>query len=318
MKFLIQTALILASLCALQSCRIEKAKPFKKQHITIASDCLDHEDEAFFKSLKKYSSIDVYIIHLPFDSIKERLRKEGLNTQIDAVILSSVYYMKQLDELHLLQKLPIEDFPENLNTKHIASTRSWSGFGIDPYLISTKDDTLFKIKTYNDLLENQWCSTLKKEEKRIPFFSFIAQKMDPGHKYNVKDWIKDFNSNMIEVKNDSSANPCAVSFFKYSEGKNAHSGKNERIIFPNQRTGGYYYDMPCFGIIKQARNHHNAKILMQYLYTESFNKGINFKLDTYPLINTKGSDFKYQNIRYKRSRHSPVQLITNYQQFNNP
>lgn len=317
MKFLIQTSVFFASLFALNSCRIEKAKPFKKQHITIVSDCLKHEDEELFKSLKKYKSIDIYIIHLPFDSIKARLKKEGLNTEIDAVILSSVYYMNQLDQLHLLQKLPIEDFPENLNTKHISATRTWSGIGIDPYLISTKDDTLFKIKNYNDLLENQWCSTLKDEDKRMPFYTFIVHKMDPGHKYNHKDWIRDFNSKKIEILNDSLSGACKITFYKYSEGKRLHENRNARIIFPNQRKGGYYYDMPCFGIIRQARNYYNAKIFLHYLFTESANKGLNFKLNTYPLIYTKGSDFQYQNIRHKRSILSPVQLITNYQELEN-
>lgn len=301
------------------ACTIEKARPFKKQQVVIASDCLHPSDTVLFKSFKKQYKIRVRILYLPFDSLENKLKTEGSATEIDAVILSSVYSMYSFEKSNLLQKVPREEIFNPIQNKYHAKSGKWTGIGIDPYVFVNIKDTLKRILSYKDLLDDtKWCTTLKTDHEWYPFYSNIVNKIKPEAKYNALDWIRNFTKNNVGIlkETDSSMN-CKVLITNYSVYKKNElipktRFKKGKLIFPNQRSGGCYYNMYCFGIVRQARNYANAIKIYNYLLVESVNKRINNSWKTFPVINTKDSKIDYQNIRFKKSSTSPVNLTQYY------
>lgn len=306
-------------LVSFSSCRLEKARPFKKQNILIASDCLNSSDTTLFKSFKKKYNIRVRIITISTDSLETRLKKEGFSTEIDAVILSSVYSMYKMEKSDLLQKVPSEQIATSIQNKYRSNSEKWTGIGIDPYVFITINDTLKKVKSYKDLLlHTKWCTTLTTDDDWYPFYSNIVYKIKPEAEYNSVDWIRNFikNKNGIISESDSSFN-CNVLLTYYSTYKKNDAIKNTRfakgkLIFPNQRSGGLYYNMHCFGIIKQARNYSNAVKFYNYLLLEPVNKRVNNTWKTFPVIHEKDSRINYQNLRFKKNSMSPINLTKYY------
>lgn len=305
---------------SLTACNLEKARPNKNQYLIIASDCLESKDASLFKTFKKLEGIKVCILHLSADSIQRKIKSEGINCEIDAVILTSVYDMNNLDKSNLLQVISNENFPANLAKKHISKTKTWAGIGVNPYVIFTKDDTLQKIKSYRNLLNKlTWYSDLKTESNWFPFYSFIVKKIDPKSKFNAKNWITQFENNKQNSTTYSdSIGPCKVYLTTYSTYRKSITEKKPiykkgKLVFPNQHIGGNYYNMVCFGIVKQAPNFTNGIKFFNYISLKTVNNRLNNTLNNFPINFDESSIYAYQkNFRFKKYSASPVQLVTNY------
>ena len=312
-------------LACLIACNLEKAHPNKNQYLIIASDCLKSKDAKLFKNFKKSAGIKVRIIHLSADSIKHKLRTEGLNSDIDAVILASIYDMNNLDKSNLLQVISNDNFPSNLAKKHISKTKTWAGIGIDPYVFYSIDDTLQKIKTYRNLLkENRWSSNLTNETNWFPFYSFIERKIDPKSTFSAQAWITQFESNKQNRKSFSdSLGPCKIHLTTYSNYRESLADKKSiykkgKLVFPNQHIGGSYYNMVCYGIVKQAPNFTNGVKFFQYILLKSVNDRLNNALNMFPINSYESSIYSYQqDLRFKKYHTSPVKLVSNYEKLKN-
>lgn len=306
------------------SCGIETARPFKKQHLFIASDCLAFRDTILFRSFEKNQKIEVHIRHFSADSLKTILKVQGYNTEFDAVIFSSVFDMNELHAEGTLQKLTDESLPESLPIKYRSRSRTFCGIGIDPYVIVTKDDSTSRVRSYKDLIhETKWCSDLDGSSDWFPFYAVITNKIDPKAKFNAVDWISNFLDNKERQRDEAdSIAGCKTVFTTYSNYRSKKiyrekQYKDHQVIFPNQRSGGTYYNMPCFAIVKQARNYTNAISFLKYIMVESVNKRLNFRLSMFPLIKQTDSSIPYQNIRFKKYSISPVRLTANYERLKN-
>lgn len=316
MKFLqfIFGVLLLVSFSA---CSIEKARPSKSQKLFIASDCLQAKDTVLFRSFVANSGIKVKILHFTADSLKKTLRNEGVNSEIDIVLLSSTFDIHHFEKSNLLQRMQQEELPISVPSRYVSKTNKWAGIGIDPYVIVTLKDTSGKIRTYKDLTSNiKWCTTFDSNADWYPFYASIVQKMDPKKEYNAYDYIQQLKTNNIGVlsKKDSSSN-CSVLLTNYSSYRTSEIIKNSRfkkgkLIFPNQRIGGSFYNMRCFAIVHQARNYKNALSFFDYLSNESVNKRLNNFWKTFPIVTNQESPFKYQNIRYKKYSITPITLTS--------
>ncbi len=294
------------------ACTIEEAQPYKKQEIVIASDCLDSKDAILFQSFEKSFGIHVKIRHLSADSLKQLLLREGVETEIDVVILASTYSMNQLDNSNLLHVLKKEKFPEQLEQNYRSKKSTWAGIGIDPYVILVSKDSNNNIAEYKDLLnKTNTFYSLQTANFWYPFYASIQHRMGTKNKRYSTEWLKKMKKNSEEYisLNDTIA---AHSIFlsSYSE-FNLNKNKELKLVFPNQFTGGSYYNMACFGIVDQARNYENAISFFGYLLTESVNKRLNNHWNKFPILSTRKSFYAYQNSAFKKYASSPA-LLTSY------
>jgi len=286
------------------SCAIETAKPSKHQFVNVASDCLTSKDTVIFKNFTHRTGIHVRIIPLTADKIEKRLKRDKTDSELDAVLLHSSYDALILEELKLLQKIPIAKFPIEIKKKYRSEKHSVIGVGFDPYVIIRRPEAI-RIKNYASLLHSSgYCTDLEQYSERASFYLFIYRKASSS----AKSWIQDFERKKIKTlsKNDTLIYSNFLftkhSSFEKNKKKSLVSYKSGDLIYPNQRMGGAYYDMPSFGIIKQARNFSNSIALMRHILSSEGNRNLNTSLHTISFF----ADSRVA--RFKRYRSSPLRL----------
>ncbi|MFO0495214.1 MAG: hypothetical protein ACK50Y_06745 [Flavobacteriia bacterium] len=304
---------ILSALVA--GCRLETAKPSSKQHLVLATDCLNRQDQILFKPFEKRTGIKVRILQLSTDEIVSKLKAEGVNTEIDCILLSSVVEIDRISQLKSLQKIETDSLPKVLGTKYISEERSFFGIGFDPYVIVSLGSASKKIRDYSDLKSiESWCSDLESRKELFPFYSYIAHKIKPTSLVSKEEWIDDFNAKKIKtLEKADTLIYSTVLFTKYSSFLTKTNNtlkvyKKGKVLFPNQRHGGVYYDMPCFAIVKQARNFTNAMFLFREIYANRLNGKLNHRLNAFPISPDAALKGSYQTIRFKRYGRAPIRL----------
>lgn len=299
---------ILFVVILLHSCGLETAKPFKHQFVILASDCLTPKDSTLFSAFSQSSGIKVRILHLTSDQIKSRLSNERIETEIDAMLLSSSYDALQTESSNLLQKIPLDSFPTDLNTKYRSRRQMLAGLGYDPYVIIKRKEAT-ATKNYASLLNSDGYTTDLKDISSIaPFYLFLYHKHSGNAAYSADAWIEDLSSKCIKKLSEKDTLIYAQLLFTkrshfLKKKENAFiSYRDGELIFPNQRIGGSYYDMPSMGIVKQARNYSNALELLRFLTTKQGNRKLNKRLQTISFFADS------RRIRFKRFHTSPLRM----------
>ena len=318
MKSTFKAVFTLILIVLISACTIDKARPTKKQQLFVASDCLTQKDEKLFRNFEKANKINIHIVSISSDSLRILLKKEGLTTNIDCVISSSVYDMKNLSDSKFLQEKSINLAKGIIPSKFVSEKKDYFGFGIDPYVLLAQNDSIIKWRNYSDLNGKlPFTTDLKSKSDLLPYYSIVFAKLEKSKPKIIYSWGENFNKNKVNVSNDSlKLNGTKVLFTLYSHyEKNKNDKKHLKklnLIFPNQRKAGSYFNMPCFGIIKQARNYTNAKLFLNYLLLDNVNKRLNSRLKMFPIIVEKQSIYPYQNQRYKKTSVSPIQQTKQY------
>lgn len=315
MKSSFKTVFTFMLIVLISACTIDKARPTKKQHLYIASDCLTKKDEKLFRNFEKSTKINIHIVSMTSDSLMILLKKEGLTTTIDCVISSSVYDMDNLSDSKFLQEKSIDLAKGIIPSKFISEKKDYIGFGIDPYVLLAQNDSTNKWRNYSDINGKLAFTTdLKSKSDLLPFYSIVFAKLEKSKPKVIYSWCETFSKNKVNVANDTlKLNATKVLFTLYSHYENNKKElKKLNLIFPNQRKAGSYYNMPCFGIIKQARNYSNAKLFLIYMAHDNVNKRLNNRLKMFPIIVEKQSIYPFQNKRYKKSSVSPIQQTKQY------
>jgi spermidine/putrescine-binding protein len=286
----------------LVACSLETAKPAKNGIINVASDCFSSSDSSLFKTFTKKTGVAICIHKLSSSEIRSRLKNEQTDTELDAVILKSSYDALVLNQEDLFQLIPKDSFPEIINSKYFSESRSVVGLGFDPYIIVRRKEAL-PIANYAMLSNSDGYSTdLTEAPDLMPFYLFVLKKLK---REKAQEWIKAFRSKRIKrLTREDTLIYSHLLFTKhssYASNKKTSlvSYKNGERVYPNQRAGGAYYDMPCFAVVKQARNYSNALMLMSYLLSQKGNNLINKNLETI-------SFYSHSTKHFRRNRISPL------------
>lgn len=318
MKFQLKVFFSLSILVLFTACTIEKARPTKKQQLIIASDCLTQKDKILFKNFEKAAKITIHIRSISTDSLYKLLKTEGLVTEIDCIITSSVYQMERFSKAHFLHTYAVKTAEQFLPKKFISQKQDYLGFGYDPYVFLTNNDTLSNWKNYLDLTKKQAFTTdLIESSDLLPFYAIVFKKLENKKPRAIYDWKIQFYKNKINSKNDSLNMIGTTLFFtRYSHYESRRNSfkhlKKYQLVFPNQRKAGSYYTMPCFGIVKQARNYSNAQLFLSYFLKENVNKRVTSRLNLFPVIVDNQSSYPFQNQRFKKNTLSPIQQTALY------
>ena len=318
MKLTLKAVFAFVLIVLISACTIEKARPTKKQDLIIASDCLTKKDEKLFRNFEKANRINIHIVSISSDSLRKLLKKEALATEIDCVIASSVFDMAELSRSKFLHPNSVIEANTKIAKKYISKDSDYLGFGFDPYIFLAQNDSVTNWRNYSDLtLTLPFTTDLTTKSDLLPFYSIVTAKLGKSKPKLLYTWCDNFRKNTINATNDSlKLNETKVIFTLYSHfEKNKLDKKHLKklnLIFPNQGKGGTYYNMPCFGIIKQARNYNNAQLFLRYLLLDNVNKPLNNRLKMFPIILEKQSSYPYQQQRYKKTAVSAIQQTKRY------
>ncbi len=278
------------------SCSPGEARPSRKQRIVLATDCLTKEDERLFKSFKKYHHIDVQIVELSADSILSLLKKDGVETEIDAVLLRYSEGSENIQSKHLLKQ-------KVSSTAPIAQSLDYFTVGQDPYVIlkSLRDSSNKQLDLADLVRQTPWTTNLAISNDFNPLLSGVKARMKDKKKYSFHDWEKDFLKNKTastRFADSMGRATCLLSLYSHTSSRKEKLEKSYAIeapIFINQQNGGSYYQPIRFGIIRNARNFTNATVLLDYLFNVPFNRRLNNRLGAYPVVSRNKSPYPYQN-----------------------
>ncbi len=298
------------------SCGLETAKPLRHPSLVLASDCLTSKDSLLFSAFTKKTGIQLHILCLSSNKIKQRLQQEGINTKIDALLLRSSFDALHIEALKLMQKIPADSFPTELNSRYRSRKQSFAGIGFDPYIIVRRKEAS-SLRNYASLLSSEGYATDLTDASSIgSFYLFLFHKHADAKTSSAVSWIEDMKEKCVKklydkdtllyaqllfTKRSSFLNKKNTLFMNYKDGE---------VIYPNQRIGGTYYDMPCFGIVKQARNYSNALQMMNYLVSVKGNQRVNKRLQTVSFYEVS------RNKRFKRYFISPLRLENYFPEIN--
>jgi hypothetical protein len=282
--------------CVLYSCSPGEARPSRKQRIVLATDCLTKEDERLFKSFKKYHHIDVQIVQLSADTILSILQNEGVNTEIDAVLLRYSKGSENIERNHFLKSKVKSLVPA-------AQSLDYFTVGQDPYVIfSSLRDSSNKQPDLADLIrKTPWTTDLSISSDFNPLLSGVKARMKDQKKYSFYDWEKDFLKNKTTSSRNVDSTGRAICLFTlYSHFAQQpdvleHYHVRAMPLFINQQNGGSYYQPVRFGIVRHARNFSNAIELLDYMFNVPFNRRLNNRIGTFPVVERGKSPYPYQN-----------------------
>ena len=307
---------------------VKTAKVPKKQTVIIYSDCLNSKDILLFKSFEKKQKIDVKIINLPTDTIINKIKKDKYNTTADLVILKSLFGIYKAQKADLFQPCKSWKINELVNKKYKSSKKTWFGIGIEPYILISKNDTISSINSIGDLLyqknQDKWSTDLENPSELLPL---IAPILKNKKRTESLGWVRDFTKfqHQDQNKKDKNGIPKMTtdvllttygSFVKMSE-RNDSLDSQLKLIFSNQTKKGAFFNLHCTGIVKQARNYENAKLLIEYISTNSTNEKLNNKWKTFPIgLHERKHNFAYQNTFFKIYPTSINQTLISYKQLN--
>lgn len=273
--------LLLIVLVFITSCRIETAKSSSKRQLIIASDYLTEKDSILFRDFYKKSNITIRVVPMEADKIIGTISNKGVNSEIDLIMVKSLYDVYKLHKREILHPI---NYHDELPSEILAiSSRKYHfvGYGIDPYIFAIEPDQHSVIKTYADLTRYEFINTLERNEI-APMLSPVLRKMQ---KAEANKWIKQFMNKSIftEELTDSlmDQKTMLTTYSNFHIRKKSDSlfiGKS--IIFPNKRTTGTFYTIRTFCIVEQAQNYTEADAFIKFYSEPKNNKAINRSLNT--------------------------------------
>ncbi len=157
----------------------------------------------------------------------------------------------------------------------------------------------------------------------------ISALLQKKKRLELKEWYQEFincqhyqrvtmNKKKIPL---ITANVLLTNYSTYIQMMKKKNRFNKQFVmsFSNQKKIGSFYNLRCIGIVKQARNYENAKLLLEFIATPIMNDKLNNCWNTFPIhFNTsKNHYFNYQNTYFKLYKGKISKSISNYSTLGN-
>ena len=312
--------IIIVVLMTVTSCNVEVAKESENQFVTIYTDCLEQKDLLLFKNFQEENQISVRIVYLSANDIISKIKNEGYNTDADLIILKSIVTIRKAQRLKLLNSINSEVLNSSVESNFRSLDNTWFGIGLDPYVLVTKLNAEKEPEKYADLFTNEykdnWTTDLENNGNLIPFLGSINRLKKHSEFYKV---VKKFKNDQLYLGKSMvdylKPNYFLTNLSNYIQNINNQDSLSEiyKPVFLNQTLSGAYFNLHCAGVIKQAKNFENAKLLLEYLVKNEFNEQLNQKWKTIPIaVHRNIHPFEYQNIEFIYFKGSMAKQSLNY------
>jgi ABC-type thiamine transport system substrate-binding protein len=264
----IELWILFTFLLVISSCTIESAEEPAEKKLFIASDYLHEKDSILFKEFELEMNVDVNIIPIQTEELISRLKQQGLNSGIDAIMVKSLYDLHKLNKHNLLHPIYFE---KQLNPE-VCAYSSWKipyvALGVDPFILAHDPHYSKGFKNYEDLIRFKFVTALGNSQT-VPFLSAALRK---ENKVNGNIWIKTFCSNSIDINSTTdSLLMQEVILTTYSDFKRNNFTdnrfKNKSSFFPNSNGKGTLFNVRSISLVNQAQNYVNAKEFI-FFYTK--------------------------------------------------
>lgn len=285
------------------SCEIETARPAKQKHLTIASDYLYSTDTVIFRNFSKTNNVKVKIVHLSPSKIIGEFRSKKFNSGIDLIMLKTMTDVLDFHKKEILHPLKMGNHFMEADASYSSEKFDYVGFGYDPYIVALPENLPTRIRMYNDLTHHKFKTDLTDNEL-IPMFAPILSKK--SH-VDANTWVKKFydHSKRDSLYTDSIGRnlPILTNYSSFHSIQNNNQARNKKIVFPNTKSTGTFYNLRTFCIANQAENYDESISLIDFYLKEKNNKSLNKKLNTVAIHSNDIGFRKYYMSSEKMSQY---------------
>lgn len=284
-------------------CEIETAAPNKYKELIIASDYLNSADTVIFKNFTKRTSIKVKIINHKPSKLIGIFRSKKYNSGIDIILLKSMTDVLDFNKKNIFHPLKQNIHYQSDHANYSSEKFNYIGIGYDPYVIAVAENQPNGLRMYNDLTRHHFETNLTQREL-IPMFAPILSKKNRA---DANNWVKKFfdHSKQDSLFTDSLRRTLPI-LTNYSTCYNKETRpifKNKRIVFPNTKSTGTFYNLRTICIAKQAENYDESLTFINYFLTNKNNQAINSKLNTLSIHSNEIGFRKYYMNSEKMSQY---------------
>jgi iron(III) transport system substrate-binding protein len=311
---------LLLFLVGFQSCVVDTGTSSSIQKVIVYTDCDINMKADYIQSFKVDNGIELVLHKMHADTIISRLRREGHNTNCDLVLLRSAYDMNKLSKYNLLNRVnswKLEELiPKYLKSEH----ETWYGVGFDPYVLISRSDSLHIVYNYQELLsvrqKNYWSTDLQTHENSVPFLAYFLKNKSVQERIYRYERFLDYQYYVTDsIQHELGSEGNLTFYSEYLKDLSNRDSISDRmiVVFPNQQAEGVYYNTITAGVVKQAKNYTNAKILLEYFASASVNENLNGDLNTFPVNHLRRRHpFIYQNNNFKHAQKNLDYLMGSY------
>lgn len=251
--------------------------------LTIVSDFLEQKDTALFRAFSKKFQVSVKIYELSDDKLIGFLRNHPFGSEIDLVMMKSLYNVHKLAKFGVFHDLGQVLGQHSYPNRFVSHSYNFVGIGVDPFVFTYAADSIKHLKTYGELNTKHFDSDLDRSEE-ITFLSSIIPKLRKVGSYN---WISAYTEMLQdpEVFSDTlvdrEVNTTLTSYSSYLSAMK--SNRQIRYFLPNQFADGCFYNMRTVAVIKQCENFENAQLFLRYYLSERANVSLNKGMHTFSI-----------------------------------
>ena len=257
-------------------------------------------DRAVYKKFADETGIKVRLIEAAGISLIERLKREGINSQADLILLVDAARITNAAKAGLLQKIESKslenDVPAGLKDKNkewYALTRRVRVMVVNPKVVDVN-----KIKDYTDLADPSLKGKVCLRNRKSPYNqSLVANQIVNKGESRTKTWLNGMISNVsqpffpgdISLIRAVSKKKCGVGIVNHYYVARMLAGINGRrdllyakrtsVITPNPA----HINISAGGVAKYATNKNEAIKLLEYLASPKGSKGLAAPTFEHPL-----------------------------------
>ncbi|MGB9795118.1 Fe(3+) ABC transporter substrate-binding protein [Fervidobacterium gondwanense] len=292
--------------------------------VNVYTDRHYETDDAIFKLFEQSTNIKVNVLKIGSDELVQRLKLEGKNMQADLIIVADVGRLYSAKEEGLLQPVKSEFLNRVIPEKFRDVDNYWFALTKRARVIVYSKERVnpSEIKTYQDLANPKWKGKiLVRTSAHVYNRSLLASLIALHGEDYARDWASKIVSNLArEPKGNDRDQIKAIAagvgdiaiVNSYYVGLMINSSDPEErsavskigVIFPNPT----HVNISGMGLVRYAKNHHNAIKLMEFLLSPKVQKmyadanyefPINPEVEPGELLKSWGT-FTEQNIRLSR------------------
>ena len=308
-------------ICIVTSCNINNTESnvvniYTKRHYQV--------DKDLFTYFEKQNNIKINVGKASADELIERIISEGDNCPADLIITVDAGKLYKASKLNLLQEINYEDFSNSLNKKLLDVNNFWLPITYRARVIVHHKDRVKsdELSNYHNLTDPKWNHRIlvrssKNAYNQALLSSIIAHKgadyamewsnnmvsnFARSPKGNDRDQVRAISAGIGDV---AIVNSYYIGLLKSSEDSiDRVVGDAVEVFFPNQNDNGTHINISGIGLLKNAPNIKNAKLLMKFLVSEyaqnfytnnSFEYPVNTNVNPSSLISEWG-DFKIDEL----------------------
>ena len=257
-------------------------------------------DRSVYKKFAEETGIKVRLIEAAGISLIERLKREGVNSQADLILLVDAARITNAAKANLLQKIDSQKLENDVPIGLKDPGKEWYALTrrVRVMVANPKEIDISKINDYTDLADPSLKGKVCLRNRKSPYNqSLVANQIANKGEAATKTWLKGMMSNVsqpffpgdISIVRAVSKRKCGIGIVNHyyvarmlagvNGRRDSLYAKKTRVITPNPA----HVNISAGGLAKYAKNKSEAIMLLEYLASPQGSTGLAAPTFEHPL-----------------------------------